>query len=423
MVERENHAVSIGNHVDHDPTTGCTEVFGTSMVFHCNHYNRTLQQFVEDPDYVDSEGILLRSAAETVYRQTREFFRTHPDATYEDTLAFAEDLFTFCGFGTLDLSGVTRTGGVAYGPHSHYGEALKLNVGDRETPGEYLDRGFLAGVLAAAAERFDLPLADGFVIEQPASISLGNRRNRFEIGTDGSYEWLEMVDPSPVRDLPSAPERDVETQVDEAAIIEAVADLDLTGNDEGLIPAFGLYLTRNYADYYNKSSFRFLYAVAEEMDSIDVAVELLAETGHLCGFYTFGGIMTSPEWDAVVEPMIETSADWIHGMVAIINALGWGIWRVEELVPGRRLVIRAYDCYESLGHLRWFGEADRPVEFLVEGGATALMNLVYYGDVSEWDGVDDAKYYDLFKDRGGFDGRLTRSIATGDDYVEAVVTR
>lgn len=431
---------TLSDRVAHDPRRGRTTVYDVSMLFHCNHYNRTLQQFVEDPGYLDAERIILQSAAETVARQTERFLDAHPEATVTDVLDFAERLFSFAGFGTLDCSDLvpdagtqgtvarydgtaSRPGGVAVGTSSHYGDALQLNVGERSRPGEYFDRGFLAGVLCAAGDQFDLPYADGFAIRQPESISLGDDRNRFVVDLDGDYRWRALTEPAEPPALPAAPPRDVETPVDEAAVIEAVAGLDLTGNDDGLIPAFGLYLTRNYADFYNKVSFRFRRRVAEELSSQEIADELLVETGHRCGFHTFGGIMTSPEWDAVVGPMLESSADWIHGIVAVINALGWGIWRVAELVPGERLVIRVYDCYESIGYRRWFGRAETPVEFLVQGGAAALMNLVYYGDIATRDGVEKSLYSELFEGRGGFDAELTRSVATGDDVVEVVVTR
>ncbi|PSQ19262.1 hypothetical protein BRD00_03230 [Halobacteriales archaeon QS_8_69_26] len=403
-------------------------MFGQPMVFHCNHYNRTLQQFIEDPDYVDSERIFRMSSAETVYLQMREFLKQYPQADFEGILRVASDLFQFSGFGKLDFSGISEDGGAVVGEESHFGRALRLNVGDRDVPGEYLDQGFVAGVLLAASHHLDLPLADGFEIHQTKSISMGDERCRFEVDPRADYGWLEKLRPDPVRSLPTAPGPEEfvpaeDLEVDEKAIIEAVADLDLSGNEDGLIPRFGLYLTRNYADYYNKSSFRFMKAVEREMGSLGPAETLLKETGHICGFHTFGGIMTSPEWEAVVEPQIDSLQGWVHGMVAIINALGWGVWRVEELVPDDRLVVRAYNAYESTGHLRWFGESEDPVEFLVQGGASALMNLVYYGDIAERDSTSKELYYKLFKEKGGFDAEFTHSIAAGDDYVRVEVTR
>ncbi len=66
---------------------------------------------------------------------------------------------------------------------------------------------------------------------------------------------------------------------------------------------------------------------------VDVAAELFIEAGHACAFNTFGGIMTSAEWDALVLPMLKTREDWVFGMVGCVNALGWGTWKVLERHP------------------------------------------------------------------------------------------
>ncbi|HBQ13866.1 MAG TPA: hypothetical protein DEF51_22930, partial [Myxococcales bacterium] len=77
--------------------------------------------------------------------------------------------------------------------------------------------------------------------------------------------------------------------VDERAIVSAVSGLPLVGNEEGLIPAFGLYLTRHYADYYNRVSYAYLHAAHEQGPEAEKkAREALIEAGHVCAFNTFG---------------------------------------------------------------------------------------------------------------------------------------
>ncbi|MFC7059825.1 hypothetical protein [Halovenus salina] len=326
------------------------------------------------------------------------------------------------GFGLLDFSDVDGTGGTVVGESSHYGLAFANARSEREVPAEFFDRGFVAGILRAAGDAFDLSLADGFDIDQPASISMGDDRCEFVVDAEGEYQWLEYLNPAEV-EWYEPPEQTADTAIDEAEVIEAVQGLDITGNEEGLIPAFGVNLTAGYGEYYNKSCFRFANTVVDEMGDIDVARDMLLEAGHICGFNTMGGIMTSPEWDAVVKPMIESREDWIHGIVACINALGWGTWRVEELVPDERFVVRIHNPYESVDHERWFGAADYPVDFTATGVANALMNLVYYGDITDDPTLNDDDYYELFVDKGGFEAEQTACAAMGDDYSEVVVTR
>ena len=212
--------------------------------------------------------------------------------------------------------------------------------------------------------------------------------------------------------------------IQERVVVEAVSGLPLAGNDEGLIPAFGLYLTRHSADYYNRISYGLLYDFIRQASELaDDARELLMEAGRVCAFNTFGGIMTSVEWDAVVRPMIEAREDWVHGMVAVVNAFGWGRWQVQSLTPGERLVLRIHDGYEATGFVRDYPRADAPRCFLATGGAVGLMNLVYQGDVTTRPAFTEAYYLDVFRDPRSFRGREVRCLAMGDPYCEIVAER
>ncbi len=210
--------------------------------------------------------------------------------------------------------------------------------------------------------------------------------------------------------------------IDEKTIIEAVSGLGIAGDEEGMIPAFGLYLTRHMADYYNRIS----YAAARKMAGTgleDDARYLLMEAGHVCAFNTFGGIMKSAEWEAVVKPMIETREDWILGMTAIVNAFGWGRWKVEELVPGESLRISIRDSYEATGWLRDYPESDVPRCYLACGGVAGLMNLLYVGDITAGPELNEANYVELFKGGERFEAEETSCIACGHDHCEFVAKR
>lgn len=412
--------------VEFNPEKGLATIYGQSMLFHCNHYNRYLQQTIEDPDYIDSEKIFLQSAAETVYLQLRACYNQHPDWDLRQKLATASELFKFAGFGLLDFGDFIANAGPIKVPSSHYGLAMKLNLGQRTKPGEAFDKGFIAGVLEAVKADLPADFQKGFSLSQTESISLGDSQCSYEVlaGEPPAYPWLELIEPAAEGEFPAIPARKfTEVPVDEDGIVTAVAGLPLVGDEEGLIPAFGLYLTRMYSDYYNKISFRFEAELAKAMGSADLATELLIESGHICAFNTFGGIMKSAEWKALIQPHLKDRADWIHGMVAVVNALGWGIWRVEELVPGEKLVMRIYEDYESLGYLRWFGKSSHPISYLITGGCAGLMNLIYYGDITTGPELDKALYVKLFQEGNYFVGAQTKCLAMGDAYTEVVVTR
>lgn len=212
--------------------------------------------------------------------------------------------------------------------------------------------------------------------------------------------------------------------VHERTVTEAVAGLELKGNEEGLIPAFGLYLTKHFADYYNRISYGLLGAFIRELPELEEdAIALLTEAGHVCSFHTFGGIMVSVEWDAVVMPMIETREDWVKGMIGVINALGWGRYRLQELVPNKRLVLQIDDSYEAAGVLEGYGKAAHSRCYLASGGAAGLMNLIYQGDITKRPALTEEFYHEVFSHPHSFRAREMRCLAMGDPHCEIIVER
>lgn len=210
------------------------------------------------------------------------------------------------------------------------------------------------------------------------------------------------------------------TGIDEATIVSALAAMPIVGNEQGSIPAFGVYLTRMYADYYNKISYRFEQALEAAFgnEGRGIATPLLVEAGNVCAFNTFGGIMKSDEWYGLVEPMCAAREDWVHGMVAVINALGWGKWQVTDLVPNERLTIRILNSYESEGYLKHFGKTDRPTCYLATGGVSGIMNLLYQGDITKRPELTPDYYAEVFQSPASFGAVEHKCRSKGDPYCE-----
>lgn len=213
--------------------------------------------------------------------------------------------------------------------------------------------------------------------------------------------------------------------IDESSIIAAVGSLPLLGNEEGLMPAFGLYLTRHYAEYYNRASFAYLLE-AERMggESADRARVALTEAGHVCAFNTFGGIMISQEWEAVVAPMIESRDDWVRGIVSVVNALGWGRWRVDTL-SNDELRVSIENTYEADGYLALHGARTNPagVCFLATGGVAGIMNLIHFGDITSKPALTPTYYREIFEGDRRFFATETACRASGAPRCEFVARR
>ncbi|MBU2753450.1 hypothetical protein HFU84_01825 [Acidithiobacillus sp. CV18-2] len=434
----------------HDSARGISTIDGESMVFHCNHYNRFLQMVVEDCHYIDFQDILICSAAEVSFRQLRHHFTAHQMTDRRERLEYAAEMYRNCGFGNLPLETLPESPKDTMDlseTASHYGRALQLNHGKRRVAGEYFDLGFAIGACSAC---YDEAFSGQLI---GSSISLGNACTQIIMQRDDRYSYLfDLPTPADVP-LPAGADqvapRHLAPHIDEEGIIAAVASLPLSGNDEGLIPAFGVELTRHYADYYNLVSFRFERALQDAMATHRYLGEMLSyeyptlfqykkfahlqgealsrtlliEAGHICGFNTMGGIMRSDPWYQLVVPMIKERSDWIHGIIACINALGWGVWRVQELLPNERLVLRAWYPYESLGYLRAFGSAQHGVDYLFRGIGSSLMNLLYEADITTKPDLTLEFYYQACRSKNGFWAKQTRCVAQGDPYSEIVVER
>lgn len=212
--------------------------------------------------------------------------------------------------------------------------------------------------------------------------------------------------------------------IDEKAVVAACSQLPLIGNEDGLIPAFGLYLSRHYADFYNLSSFAAVRQVeAQQPAALAKTEQSLVEAGMLCSFYTFGGIMLSQEWEAVVMPMVATDDDWVPGIVAVVNSLGWGKWTIEAFVPGERLEISIANSYESMGWLAHYETSTRPRCYLVQGGCAGIMNLLYQGNIRQRPSLTDDYFQQCFHSPGSFRCQEVSCRTMGDDLCRFIVTR
>jgi len=199
--------------------------------------------------------------------------------------------------------------------------------------------------------------------------------------------------------------------VNESKIIDAVVGMNPQGNEEGIIDAFGVYLTNHYADYYNRISYKFEKEIGKyNKNFVNMAQPLLIEAGHVCGFNTFGGIRKSDAWKGLIAPMCKTKEDEVRGLTVTLNALGWGVWKIKS-VNKNKLVVRCKNTYESIGFLKEFGKSKHSECYLATGVAASFMNIVFQGNVYE-----DIK-------SNAFNAKETKCRSKGDKYCEFVVTR
>jgi hypothetical protein len=304
-------------------------------------------------------------------------------------------------------------------PSSHYGQSTYL-LGQPDV-GCYFNAGFLQGmagreVIELACRHKKAPL------------------DTFKVGGSVPAPANPLANPAPFTPVPKrfdfAGCEANGTAVDEDKIVGTVATLPLFGRSpsdggDGLIPAFGVVLTNHYADYYNLVSYETYRRMVDGGVPDNMAREAFVQCGHVCAFNTFGGIMESPEFHGLVVPMCKTVEDWIHGMVAVINALGWGAWRVEKIVPGKELVVRIYNSYEGIGYRRLFSPSQvKQLSFLAMGAVRGLAHLFWKIDIRQRPGLTQDFYFNVFDSHDGYwNVEQTHAIAAGDEYDRIVTWR
>ena len=198
--------------------------------------------------------------------------------------------------------------------------------------------------------------------------------------------------------------------IDRKKIIKSLSSIEVSSNEDGLIPGFNVLVNQMPAAFWTGFAERLTRSVAPELR--ESAEWLLVNAGHECGYHTGYGIITSDEWKAVVAPMIENvPEDVLHGAFAVFTAWGWAKSEVVELIPGEKMVVRAYDYYES--DTVAYGASKYKSAYMIQGVAAAFMDLAYGGP------------YDPTGKTGmwTFTCVQTKGIECGDEYGEFVVTK
>ncbi len=195
-------------------------------------------------------------------------------------------------------------------------------------------------------------------------------------------------------------------------IINDMSKVTVEANPDGLIETFNVFVTQLPANFWNDFTRRMVEAVSDDIK--DAVEELLVNAAHECGYHTGYGIITSKEWEAVVGPMIESTEDVLHGAYAVFTAWGWADAEIVELVPGERMVVRAYDYYEAdVAENYPAKKTPRLMAYMIRGVSAAFMDLAYGGP------YDPTGKTGLYK----FRCKQIKGIEKGDSYGEFVVVK
>lgn len=396
---------------------------GHPLVYHCHHFNLFLDQTVDD-FYGAERGIEIRTQA------AREAGKHLLDALFlqrgvrvpPERIELAQKLFRDFGHGRLFVYG-DETRGEAEGEFLHYGFVWKQKYGQfvkRTTPADAFAAGFAAAALQTA-----YGVESHFAVRESECVALSAPRCRFELRADPELRStsvqvdLEVVE-STQKPLFGGLEEERIVAIEEGlrAFLAGVA-----GDERGLVEAFGVFVTRHTTNYYNGISYRMLADLERETPFLKKAAEaLLRESGHVCVFNTFGGILYSPEWEASFGRIEGDPLEIVSACMAIARALGFGHWTIADLSE-KLLVIRAPTEYESPFCFVNDWAPKEGNSYFLQGAALAIMRLWEAIDWRERPPLDQKLYTKLFKSEHPWRVEQTKSLAAGDPYSEVVVTR
>jgi hypothetical protein len=395
----------------------CALVIGDeAMLYHCHHYLVTLQKTVFDAEYLDGTAMIIGCAADSVYNQLSHLCQ---GLSQDDAKEMAEQVYKTFGNGLIDLSNLGEDGGKIETKKSILSKAWLLNYGVSKKAVDCYTSGFLA---AAYAVIYNKPLSEVKAL-QSECMACGTASNVHIITNEATNftlyaEKKEQISYKEVQKVSMNWEH-------EQTITDAFANVhhSFVGNEEGFIPAMGVYLVLNQSDYINRVQFEFIKAVSEFAGEYGETLgsELLMEAGLACGFFTLGGMITSPEWNMVVKPYLQTKEDWIKAAVALSNNMGWGYQSVIE-VSQERLVFRNYFDFEDMSYLRMYGESKEFTHWANSGGWLAAMPIIYNSDVTQTSQIDYKEMYEeVRRAKYGYKVKRTKGISCGDDYLEMEV--
>ncbi len=399
-----------------DREHGAFDIGGEAMIFHCHHYLNYLQRSILDADYIDSRPFLIGAAADSAYNQLSNLTNS---LSKNDALKLIESVYKTFGYGIIDLSSLNASGGTIVTKDSFYSSTWIMKFTKSTKPVDYFTTGYIA---AAFAVLFDIPLSQ-VSAKQTKCLAVGDNENEFIIeNSECNFKLYAKKSPTKFKDVPKHKIPWEHEDVITDAFVGA--HTMLIGNTDGIIPAFGVYVTRNYSDYVNRLQVEFIDAMKEAagMYGVTLGRELMMEAGYACGFFTYGGIMTSPEWEGAVKPYLKTKEDWIAGLASLVNAMGWGYHTAIE-VSETFSIFRNYNDFEDMSYIRMYGESsDYPVSWANAGGFAGLCQLIYQTELTNGNPIETEEgFRQMRRNKVSYKTKMTKSIVTGDDFLEAEV--
>ena len=133
-----------------DLERGIAKLGGRRLVFHCHHYNVSLQRTIEEGLKERAPGLLTGAAMEAARAVLGGVEASTPAGSPAAIIERAAGILAVEGFGRADVTALGPWGGSAVMDRSHYAVGWLAKWGARATPCCFFPAGWFAGAVAVA---------------------------------------------------------------------------------------------------------------------------------------------------------------------------------------------------------------------------------------------------------------------------------
>jgi hypothetical protein len=157
-----------------DPDTYRNSLNGHPVVMHSHHYLALITKLVEDMQDIGGPTILQDVVEETMRLVIDDYIQKHGVSSASDKCNVGREYFSLFGLGKMVVTG-DENGGEVKLLRSHLDEGWVMKWGSHDKPINYVARGFIAAMFAAA---FNKPMKS-YSVTETESLVAGASESKF----------------------------------------------------------------------------------------------------------------------------------------------------------------------------------------------------------------------------------------------------
>jgi hypothetical protein len=397
------------------------------VTYQCHHHALFLDQTVSDALGGEGWAVRRQAAFESSHAMLASFYAELGVVEADERLELAAELFAAMGQGRLVFE-ITAEGGTVRAHDLHFGASFRDKYATRVKNRRPVDT-FAAGFVSAAAS-LAFPSDWGTLeADEVACVArrdelcvfaLTRRPERPRFGVVVTRPLVERLPPGTAGATRPTP-ASTRAGADLARMLHG-GPLTTPGEESTAFRAFGVRLAMVPVSYQNQITYDTVHLVEKRSPELFAIVATLArEAAQMGAFHLLSGILASPLWQGEHGPPAREPDVRLEQLLGLCRALGWGSYEVDELMPGRGLVLRSVMTHESAYYTARHGTAPRARLFFQQGLALALMHVLESVDFTAEQPIAEDAYEALFRGGPRFEVHETRSPLRGDATCEVSV--